>query len=162
MLFRSAEATDETRVRDTATVVVAGTAEARLGALNARVAINGVIVEREPEGPRYLALASSNKDVAELLTLVGNANTLSWVELYKVYEIIRDAVGGGKKGLIATGWITKEELSAFTGTANHPHTSGPDGRHARGPGGTPTKTMTIEESRRVIRDLANRWLDSLG
>lgn len=58
---------DEARVRDTATVVVVGTAEARFGALNGRIAVNGVVAEPEAPGARYLDLASANTDVAELL-----------------------------------------------------------------------------------------------
>ena len=72
---------DEACVRDTATVVVAGTAEARLGTLNARVAVNGVVAKPEAPGASYLDLTSVNTDVAELLTLIGDADKLTEKEL---------------------------------------------------------------------------------
>ena len=36
--------------------------------------------------------AASDKDIDDLLALVGKADRLSWSELYKVFEIIRDSV----------------------------------------------------------------------
>ncbi|MGH3692589.1 MAG: hypothetical protein ACRDRX_01045 [Pseudonocardiaceae bacterium] len=92
---------DEMCIRDTATVVVASTAEGRLGAPNARVAVNGVVAEPEAVGVSYLDVASANTDVAELLTLVGDADKLTENELYKAFEIIRDAVGGGRRAIDA-------------------------------------------------------------
>lgn len=136
--------TDEAPARDTAIV-----------------AMNGVIAESEAAGPRDLDLASSNPNVDELLALFGSADELSWNKLYKAYEIIRDDIGSGQKGLIATEWVTKDELSTFTGTANNPAASGAEARHARQSGPAPTMVMTIDEGRRFIRDLANRCLDSL-
>lgn len=154
---------DEARACDSLTVAVAGTVEARAGALDATVVIDGVsVVPPAPEGLRHLARVASDKNVDDLFALVGKAENLSWIELYKVFEIIRDAVGDGRRGLIATGWTTKEQLSAFTGSADHHMVSGiHEARHARQSGGPPKKTMTPAEARQFIRDLARRWLDSL-
>jgi hypothetical protein len=44
--------------------------KARLGTLNARVAVNGVVAKPEAPGASHLDLASVNTDVAELLTLI--------------------------------------------------------------------------------------------
>jgi hypothetical protein len=42
------------------------------------------------------------RTVDDLLAIVGKADRLSWSQLYKVFEIVRDAVGGGRAGLVAT------------------------------------------------------------
>lgn len=153
---------DEARARESVTVVMLGTAEERATAFGVTAIVGGVPVQPPPpEGPSHLARAASDKDVADLLALVGKAERLSWSELYKVFEIIRDSIGRGRDGLVATGWTTKDELSAFTGSADHHLVSGiHDGRHARSSGGPPKRTMTLDEAQRYIRDLARRWLDS--
>lgn len=154
---------DEARARDSLTVVTVRTAETRLGALNVTAAVDGVPVEPPPpEGPRRLARAASDKNVDDLLAVVGKAEDLSWIELYKVFEIIRDAVGGSRQDLYDKGWTTKPQLSAFTGSADHHAVSGIHGaRHARQSVGPPKNTMTLDEAQQFIRHLARKWLDSL-
>ena len=153
---------DEVRLRDSVTAVIPTTADARLGAFDATVQSDGVPLQPSPsEGPSHMRRAASDKDVDDLLALVGKAERLSWSELYKVFEIIRDSVGRGGDGLVKTGWTTKAELSAFTGSADHHLVSGiHEGRHARQSGGPPKRTMTLDEAQGYIRDLARRWLDS--
>lgn len=150
---------EEAQARDSITVVI-GTVEARLGALAATATVP---TEPGPSaGRRHVAGAASNKDVDDLLAVAGKAETLSWVDLYKILEIVREAVGGGRAGLIETGWTTKVQLNAFTGSADHHLVSGiHEARHARQSGGPPKRTMTLDEARRFICDLAHRWLDSL-
>ena len=156
---------DEARVRDEATVLVAGSAEARLGGLTAtvRTASSGGVSETppQPEGPRQLARAATHPDADDLLALIGTAGALGWDPLWKALEIIKVALGG-KAALLATGWITADDHDVFGYSANHPDASGTDARHARRPSTTsPSRVMSIEEGQQFIRDLARRWLDSL-
>jgi len=159
---------DEARTRDEASVVVVGTAEARLGGLNATITItatasNGGVpgIPPQPEGPRQLARAAAHSDADDLLVLIGTAGALGWDPLWKALEIITVAVGG-KAALLATGWITADDHEVFGYSANHPDASGTDARHARRPPTTlPSRVMSIEEGQQFIRDLAHRWLDSL-
>ncbi len=159
---------DEARTRDEASVVVVGTAEARLGGLNATITItatasNGGVpgIPPQPEGPRQLARAAAHSDADDLLVLIGTAGALGWDPLWKALEIIKVAVGG-KAALLATGWITADDHEVFGYSANHPDASGTDARHARRPPTTlPSRVMSIEEGQQFIRDLAHRWLDSL-
>jgi hypothetical protein len=125
---------DEARTRGSVTVVQVGTAEARGTAFGVAVVTGGDPVQPpRPAGPRVLA--RRNPDVDDLLAVVGKAERLSWPELYKVFEIIRDAVGGSRERLVATGWTTKADLSAFTGSVDHRAVSGfHEGRHARSSG----------------------------
>ena len=88
-----------------------------------------------PTGPRQLARAAANSDADDLLALIGNAGALGWDPLWKALEIIKVAVGG-KAPLIATGWVTDDDLDEFGYSANQPDASGADARHARrSPGG---------------------------
>lgn len=106
-------AEDEARGRDRLTVVTPPAAEVREAAFSATILVGGKPVEPPPpEGPRQLARGDKNVD--DLLALVGKAEKLSWSELYKIFEVVRDAVGGGREGLCAMGWTIEEELSAFT------------------------------------------------
>jgi hypothetical protein len=153
---------DEARAQEHV-VVVAVSAEIRLGALVAGTAVNSVpLAPSTPDGPRLLALGNSDFD--DLLSIAGESGHLSWSDMYKAFEIIRDAVPGrGRDGLIATGWTTKADLSAFTGSADHHRVAGiHEARHARMSGDLPKRTMSREEAQVYIRDLARKWRDSLG
>ena len=96
------------------TIVQVDAVEARGAAFGvAAVVTDGVpVAPPPPAGPRVLA--RRNRDVDDLLAIVGKAERLSWPQLYKVFEIVRDAIGGGRAGLVATGWTTKADLNAFT------------------------------------------------
>lgn len=154
---------DTFQFRESFTVVQAQCAEARGMAFSAAAVTDGApSTPPPPPGPERLAQAATNKDLDDLLDLVGKAEKLSWIELYKVFEIIRVAVGGRDRNLLATGWTTKSELSAFTGTANHHLASGiHEGRHARQSGDAPKHTISLGEAQAFIRGLVCRWLDSL-
>ncbi|OBI54679.1 hypothetical protein A5667_24935 [Mycolicibacterium fortuitum] len=121
---------------------------------------DGTVVHGPPSAwPARLGLAESNADVAEVLVIVGRAEALGWVELYKVHEIIRESVKPAK--IPDLGWADKATDSAFTGSANLPGVSGSDARHARMEG-APKRTMTIEQGRAYISDLVTKWLDHLA
>ena len=111
-----------------------------------------------PQGPKYLALAAQHSDVAEALTIMGNAEP-NWVELYKVYEIIRDNIRPAK--IEDKGWATKQEQSTFTGSANRPDVGGAYARHARTSGVPPVRIMSLQQARHFIGDLVVRWIKGL-
>lgn len=152
---------DEARARDSIAVVMPASIEVRASAFGVATVQGGIPVQPPPSpGPRHLARHDQN--VTDLLAVVGMAERLSWSHLYKVFEIVRDAVGGGNDGLVRTGWTTKAELSTFTGSANNHSVSGiHESRHARQSGGPPKQTMTLDEAQAYIRNVALAWLDSL-
>lgn len=115
-----------------------------------------------PEGPPYIQLASSHPDVAEALEILGKPSvSLNWVDLYKLYEIVRDRVGN-EQSLKAKKWVPNGELSAFKASANRPDVSGSGARHARMGGGPPKLTMTLAEGETFIRRLVVAWWNSLS
>jgi hypothetical protein len=103
-------------------------------------------------------LAQTHPDVAEVLDILGNADPApDWAELYKVHEILLDNV----TGLYQRGWVTRDQISTFTASANRREVSGDLARHARLKGDPPMRTMTLGEARRLIGALVTRWLDWL-
>jgi hypothetical protein len=110
--------------------------------------------------PDRLALAAANRTVAEVLEIMGSLEPLGFSELYKVHEIIRDAIN--RKKIPELGWASRADDSAFTASANRADVSGSDARHARNSGPTPTRTMTLAEARSFVSGLVAKWLESLS
>ena len=140
-------------------VVLADSAEVRARANPVRVSVSGEQPPPPPApGPGYMQLAQTHPDVAEVLDLLGNADPApGWAELYKVHEILLDNV----PGFYQRGWVTRDQISTFTASANRREVSGDLARHARLKGDPPTRTMTLGEARRLIGALVTRWLDWL-
>jgi hypothetical protein len=141
-------------------VVLADTAEVRARANPVMVSAGG---EQPPPlpapGPGYLQLAQTHPDVAEILDILGNADPApDWSEFYKIHEILLDNV----PGFYQRGWVTRDQISAFTASANRREVSGELARHARWKGDPPKRTMTLVEARQLIGSLVVTWLDWLG
>ena len=103
-------------------------------------------------------MAQTHPDVAEVLDLLGNADPApDRAELYKVHEILLASV----PGFYQRGWVTRDQISTFTASANRREVSGDLARHARLKGDPPGRTMTLGEARQLIGALVRRWLDWL-
>jgi hypothetical protein len=86
--------------------------------------------------------------------------------LWKVYEVIRDAVGGGDKGrgkaqIEGRGWATPEEIDGFRGV-HYPTVLGDEARHGVEPKDRPAPTvpMSLAEAQQFIRRILKHWLAS--
>jgi hypothetical protein len=77
-----------------------------------------------PEGPDAVKLALADQDVRDVLRLL-NVRELDAFAMYKVHEII-----GGHR-IVANGWATATQDSAFTASVNRPDVLGDAARHAR-------------------------------
>ena len=122
---------------------------------------NGVPVPPPPpRGPRYAKLAEQDSDVADALRVLGQPDPLDWYDIYKVWEIVENAVGGPRQ-VEQRGWATKADIDRLTASANHPGISGDDARHARMKG-TPgaNRSMTMNEADDLVRRLVARWIES--
>jgi hypothetical protein len=109
-------------------------------------------------GPGYVQLAQTHPDVAEVLDLLGTADPApGWAALYKVHEILLNSV----PEFYQRGWVTRDQISTFTASANRREVSGDLARHARLKGDRPRRTMTLGEARQPIGALVRRWLDWL-
>jgi hypothetical protein len=80
--------------------------------------------------------------------------------LWKVYEVIRDDVGG-KANIISKWWATPAELGGFRGV-HYPSVLGDEARHGIEPTHQPAPTapMSLAEARQFIACLLKRWIAS--
>lgn len=84
--------------------------------------------------------------------------------LYKVYEVIRDDMGGkwtGKAAIVNKNWATDGELERFRGV-HYPSIYGDEARHgvddvSQRP---PSNPMLFPEAQAFLRRLLARWIDS--
>lgn len=144
-------------------VVQVDSAEVRVRAGVVAVVTNSdgePLPQPDPPGPQRASLAATHPDVAEALTIMGQPGTLGWVEMYKVYEIIKASVR--PRTIEQLGWTTAADDSAFRASANRPDVSGAGARHSRMPSGTPRHRMTEIEGRQFLSRLVTTWLDSLS
>jgi len=106
----------------------------------------------------WLSLAKRDKAVADAFHFFGFRR--DWFNLYKVYEIIRDDVGGEVK-LKEKNWVPNKYLKNFTRTAQSREAIGDDARHASEKPAPPEKNpMTRKEAESLIRKLLRDWLSS--
>lgn len=119
---------------------------------------DGTIEEHFPaqEVPKILAAGMADQDVAKVLRLLAKRDR-SWVQLYRVFEIVRGNVGGGD-AVVRAGWISKAAQTRFTRSANHPEVSGDDARHGVDSSEPPGHPMTLAEARALIEAIVQQWL----
>jgi hypothetical protein len=129
-------------------VVLADSIETRTRVNSVTVSVGGEEPPPPPApGPGYVQLAQTHPDVAEVLDILGNADPApDWSDLYKIHEIMLDNV----PGFYQRGWVTKDQISAFTASANRKEVSGDLARHARFKGDPPKRIMTLGEGRQLI------------
>ena len=103
-----------------------------------------------------LELAQKHKVIADALSFYRDD---AWISLYKVYEIIRDDVGGTPR-LLKQSWVADAEISRFTQTAQSRAALGDSARHASEKYHAPSQPMTISEARTLIHTILSRWVSS--
>ncbi len=114
-------------------------------------------------GPQHARVALTNPRVQTVLSIIAQSDQLGWVDLYKVYELIKDEVPN--QVLAMDGRITRTMIRRFTGSANHPGDQGqylPEVRHAVGQGPGTQKRLSLPAARRFVRDWVMLWLDHLA
>lgn len=138
--------------------LVVGAGSVVLGfAAVATATVNGVQSRRAP-GDAVLSKAATHPDAAEVLELLAS-RPLDWVKIYKIYEIIKTAMG--LKNLRRAGWVTLKELNQLTENCNKPELGGPAARHARTTGELGSDPLPIGQAREMIRVITRRWLETL-
>ena len=104
----------------------------------------------------WLSLAKGDKAVGDALHFFRET---TWISLYKVYEIIRDDVGG-EEAITTNGWATKKRLKRFTRTAQSRAALGDYARHASKKYTPPAQPMPIHEAESLIRGILRSWFRS--
>ncbi|MGD0408872.1 MAG: hypothetical protein ABSB34_07780 [Candidatus Limnocylindrales bacterium] len=121
------------------------------------VVVNGTILE--PMEVKLLRLQASNEHLRLALHFL-NAD-LSWFNLWKAFEPIRDA-NGGAAGLVARGWTSEPDIDRFRKTANTYAAVGDAARHAILAAAPPPNPIGLEQAEDYVRAILTRWVDSLA
>lgn len=106
-----------------------------------------------------MKLCFENASVREALYYFGLAEN-TWANLYKVCEIIEDALGG-KEQVIGRGWCSGTNWERFKRTANHQEAVGEFSRHARNKTVPPPNPMSVQEARLFALCLLQSWIHEL-
>lgn len=101
----------------------------------------------------WLAKADHDRQVADALRFFSEP---SWFNLYKIYELIRDHAGD----VANHGWVTKNDLTRFTQTAQSQDSIGDAARHASKKFKAHREPMTLIDARSFIKGLLLKWLCS--
>lgn len=101
--------------------------------------------------------AISNPDVGRVLEIL-NFEGVTWVNLYRAYEVMEQALGGrnGVRKIVGTG----KNVDRFARTAHSTQSVGLHARHGVQKEQPPSDPMTLEEARGFILDLFRAFVDS--
>lgn len=91
-------------------------------------------------------LALKNIAVAKVLRL--SNREMDWVNLYRIYEIIKEDAG----------IKTTPEVDRFKGSANNSFVTGDNSRHGKIKSKEPKKTMHISEAEQFIKRISRKWM----
>jgi len=131
----------------------------RVGAVVVSVGKDGQVHEFHQADiiPDWIAITEKNENVAKVLRLFG-VGSYDWVDLYRIYEIIGDDMGGSNN-IVNKQWATKKTIVRFTHTANSPDASGDRSRHGKGES-APKDPMTIAEAKSFVENIIHNWIRS--
>jgi hypothetical protein len=120
--------------------------------------VGGGLAPSEPPEVRVMRLQATNDHLRLALHFL-NAD-LSWFDLWKAFEAIREA-NHGVRGLVGNGWTRDTEVRRFRQTANSYSAVGDAARHALLGHPAPQNPMTLDEADEFVRGLLSRWVASL-
>ena len=100
--------------------------------------------------------------LAEAYRVLGSKQRPSWVEFYKVYELLRQECGGDP-GLTSRTGVAKKRIELLTKNSNHQLLTGDEARHATMRGIPPPEhKITIDEGRAIVGELLRGFSRSVG
>jgi len=111
---------------------------------------------RDQRIPLLVGLSGSDSDLGTILREISD-ESVDWVRLYKVLELIEKRAGGTVADL---GWCSKQRRRDFKYSANSPLT-GAEARHAVLPGRAKAPPMSLNEARAFVESLARKLTDQV-
>lgn len=102
----------------------------------------------------WLEAAKQNPAVAKALRL-RNADSLSWVELCRIYEVVEGDADGSH---IVTSGREHSEIARFTHTANSVGACGDQARHGKETTQPPKNPISLSQARSLIDRLLKTWI----
>lgn len=109
--------------------------------------------------PQWVDLARRNDSVAKALRLRGRGDLLSWVELYRLWEVVEEALGGSVSMLKT---ISEKQRIRFKRTANSVSAAGDQARHGSESTLPPPNPMDPGEARGFVDAVLREWLQTLS
>ncbi len=100
----------------------------------------------KPDISKFIPLALDDKTVAKALRLC--SRELDWVNLYRIYEVISEDIGG----------LISKEIKIFKGSANNSKVTGDHSRHGKINVGTPEETMRLADAQHLIKSKVREWV----
>lgn len=119
---------------------------------------DGTIERHDPADParNWMQLAQDDTRASKALRLLAQGN-LSWVELYRLIEVVQSAVG---KDVIDE-CVGRSELRRFKHTANSVSAAGDHARHGSENTSPPEDPMSLADARELIRAVLACWLSQM-
>jgi len=145
-------------VRDTVLDCIPGEYRVKGGSVS--VVIGGKVQPDPAEvtASALLRAASRSPRARDALIIVGRP-TLTWPELYLLFELVEAEVGGQ---MFELGWISEADADLFTHTANSYSVLRSAGRHGRDKGEPPAQPMQTGRAVTLVRALVLAWLRFVG
>ena len=142
------------------TVIAVNPAEERDKARSVRAVVGGKVQPdpREAAASPLIRAVSLSPRARDALSIVGRP-TLTWSELYLLFELVQADVGGQMFDL---GWISRNDATLFTHTANSYSTLRSGGRHGKDGGDPPAYPMQHGTAVTLVSGLVLAWLRHCG
>lgn len=124
----------------------------------------GKIITRPTPPPRTVEitqLAADDTAVEKAMRLYAELNHKSWVDMYRIHEVIEDDVGG-QHALQKRRWGSIPDLERFKHSANSVTVAGDSARHGKEVGQPPKNPMSIDEAAGYLKNVLQSWLASKG
>ncbi len=100
----------------------------------------------EPDISQFIPLALGDKAVAKALRLC--SRELDWGNLYRIYEVISEDMGG----------LTDKYFKIVKASANTSQVTGDHSRHGKIKVGTPKETMKLADAQHLIKSKVREWI----
>lgn len=106
-------------------------------------------------------LAVTDPVVAKAMRLIASPDARTWVGMYRLYEIIEDAIGS-QSALVETGWASRSDIKRFKHSANSVAIAGDSARHGKETEVPPRNPMTLDEGSEFVGYVTQAWLAAKG
>lgn len=104
-------------------------------------------------------LAALDGSVAKVLRLLGAKDAMTWVGLYRIFEVVEQDAGG-QHALEKKPGVDAVLLKRFKHSANSPHVGGDSSRHGSEKSDPPKESIDIGRASSFVKQLVKDWLSS--
>jgi hypothetical protein len=113
-------------------------------------------ISRPTDGIALLLTLSTTDDAIAKALRLRNEDTLGWVGLYRIYEVIESDIG--RSAILVNGWASDADIRLFKHSANSVKAAGDQARHGKETHAPPVKPFSLTEARTLVDTLLRAWL----